>query len=179
MNYLTRRLMGCGAALAILAVIGVGAAIYMGIVSLMHSNFEAPFQAQMARYAAGPTGPGAPGPVKGKMIVLDMGTRHVDWDVAYEMPPDLKAVKPEEVGTVVHVDWVKQLEANYSYGPGTSAYRQNCTVTVIDLASQGVIAKNQFTGGDPPSSIGGHDTEGVGPKPTKEVVAYLKNLPRQ
>jgi hypothetical protein len=175
-NFLMRRLIGCGVAIAILAVIGIGVAVYMGVVSMMHANYAAPFKPQMAAYVAAPTGSNMGDPVKGKIIVLDKGKQDFDWDVSYDLPADLKASKPEEVGAVVLTDWQKNEVGTYD--DGTRAYQYTVDVTVVDHARRTVIAQSTFTGSEPPRTIK-YSSEGVGSKPTKEVVDYLKGLPRQ
>jgi hypothetical protein len=184
-NYFRGRLAGCGVLAVILVLIGVGFAVYQGVVAIMHSGFSGPFKAQMAAYLAAPQeapaagaeeGPKTPGPAKGKMVVLDLKTKDFDWDVTAELPPELKAAKPEEVGTVVQTNWAKT-QVQPGYDNGASAYIQECDVVVIDLASRAVIAKQHFQGSDPPQQIE-DSSEGVGSKPTQEVVSYLKGLPR-
>ena len=59
------------------------------------------------------------------------------------------------------------------------SYVQTCKVTVLDNAGRDVIGSTALQGGPPPKSIDEHDKEGVGPKPTREVIDYLKSLPRR
>ncbi len=75
----------------------------------------------MAAYLAPPQDSNAAGPVKGKMIVIDMGKREIDWDVSYDLPDYLKASKPEEVGTVVLTTWQNNKVAEYTNG--TAGYQ--------------------------------------------------------
>ena len=159
------------------ALTGLGA--YWGVLGVIRSNSLAPFKPHLAEYLA-PAGPVAAGPLRGKMIVVDKATGEVDWDVFFALPNQLRAARPEEVGTVVWLEYGREQDKHYSYGQQhLPAFRQTCTVRVIDQADRHVIANAVERGGDPPGEIDENAKEGVGPKPTKEVVNYLKTLPRQ
>lgn len=159
----------------VVALMGFGA--YWGVVSLMHSRAAAPFKPHLAEYLAPTNGPPVQGPVKGKMIVLDRKKGDVDWDVFFALPEGLRADKPEDVGAVVLIDWSK--EKIDQYKNGAPAYRHSGTVTVIDHAKRAVIAVTQVQGTEPPMEIDSNASEGNGSKPSKEIVDYLKGLPRQ
>ncbi len=68
----------------------------------------------MAEYLAPPVGPASAGPVRGKMVVVDKKTQDIDWDVFFGLPDALRAGRPEEVGTVV---WLE-----YGRAPGIGTY---------------------------------------------------------
>ena len=75
------------------------------------------------------------------------------------------------------IDWSK--EKIDQYKNGAPAYRHSGTVTVIDHAKRAVIAVTQVQGTEPPMEIDSNASEGNGSKPSKEIVDYLKGLPRQ
>ena len=165
--------------LMILGVVLVAAlcfGAYWLVVFGLHSMAVAPFKPHLAEYLAPTNGPVAQGPLKGKVIVLDRVKGDVDWDVFFDLPADLRAGKPEEVGTVVVIDWSK--EKIDEYKNGAPAYMQAGKVTVIDHARRAVVASSEFKGAEPPMEIDEHASEGNGPKPTKEIVAYLEGLPK-
>jgi hypothetical protein len=184
-NYGQNRLAGCGVLIVIGIVVAIGFGIYSAVVWIKHSTAMGPFKDHVAEYLAAPKPmetPAAPDgqnlaspsrPIKGKIIVLDTKTSEMDWDV--DLPAELKAGKPEEVGTVVLTTWAKT-HTPPDYDDGTLAYVQECDVTVIDHASRTVICKQHFRGSEPPSSIS-NSSEGVGSKPTQDVSNYLKGLP--
>jgi hypothetical protein len=155
--------------------------IGVGIWFLMRSSQTAPFKPAMATYLALPTSPapmrGQP-PTKpvGKMVLVDQASKEVDWTL-FDLPDDLRATKPEEVVTVVLLNWRKGKVGDYE--GGGAAYQQNVTVTVIDLATKTVLCYNEIYGGPPPQNIDSRSSEGTGSKPTKELVEYLKGLPRK
>jgi hypothetical protein len=110
------------------------------------------------------------------MVVVDRASKDVDW-LLFDLPSDLRASGPQDVATVVLLDWgKKQVD---SYENGAPAYQQEVTVTVVDLATKAVIGQQHFVGGEPPQSIESSSSSGTGSKPTQEVVDYLKSLPRR
>ena len=161
----------------VLALAGFGG--YWAVAALVRSSAAAPFQPHLADYLAPPVGPEKAGPAPGKMVVVDTKTRDIDGDVFFGLPDALRASRPEEVGTVV------QLAYGRAPGPGVygkerlPSFIQTCQVTVIDRAGRGVIAAALLRGGKPPEGIEEGQKEGVGPKPTQEIIDYLKGLPRQ
>ena len=166
------RLMILGVVVLVLLCFGA----YWGVIALLHSAAAAPFKAHMTEYLAPPTGPVAGGPSKGKMIVIDRKAQAVD-DLFFELPDALRAGKPEEVGTVVLIDWSK--EKIDQYKNGAPAYQHSAKVTVIDHAARAVIGSSDFKGDEPPMEIDSNASEGNGSKPTKEIIHYLTTLPRQ
>ena len=110
------------------------------------------------------------------MIVVDTAAKDID-GVWYDLPDNLRAAKPEEVGTVVWVTWGKDQVDTYENG--APAYVQTCKVTVIDKQTQTVLwDSQQFRGDEPPMEIDFSASEGSGSKPTEQVVDYLKGLPK-
>lgn len=169
------RLVILAAVVVVLACLGG----YWGVLTLVRTNALTPFRPHLAEYLA-PAGPVEAGPARGKMIVLNKATGDVDWDVYFALPDGLRAGRPEEVGTVVWLEYGREQDPRFSYGDKhLPAFRQTCTVRVIDQGDRHVIANAVERGGDPPSEIDENAQEGVGPKPTAEVVNYLKALPRQ
>jgi hypothetical protein len=153
---------------------------YWGVLALARTRSLEPFKPHMAEYLA-PAGPVAAGPVRGKVVVLDRATGDFDWDVFFALPDDMRAARPDEVGTVVWLDYGREKDASFydRNGQHLPAFRQTCTVRVIDAGDRHVLANAVERGGDPPSQIDENATEGVGPKPTAEVVHYLRSLPRK
>ena len=170
-HFLRMRLIGCGVVIVVLVLIAGGVAVYEGVAGMMHASAAAPFKPHMAEYLASVKESDKTGPVQGKLLVLDRKTQDLDWDVVSELPDDLKAAKHEEVGAVVWLDYVRK-PGDLVYGKqDLPSYVQTCKVTVIDHASRAVIGTASFQGGPPPNDIDEHASEGVGSKPTSEVVA--------
>ncbi len=113
------------------------------------------------------------------MIVVDRNTRDIDSDVYFGLPASLRASRPEEVGTVVQLDYGREPGRGVYGKDRLPSFVQTCQVTVIDRASRAVVATALVHGGDPPDHIEDGDKEGVGPRPTPQILDYLKGLPRQ
>jgi hypothetical protein len=158
----------------ILLLAGFGSS--WAVIYAMHRSAEEAFQPHMAEYLAAAKGTADPAEVKGKMVVVDKATRDIDWDVFFGLPDDVRAAAPQEVGTVVWLVWDKMQVGKYN--DGTPAYSWTCAVTVIDQAGRGVVATTSLRGSDPPEKIE-NPNEGVGTKPTAQVIDYLRGLPRQ
>src|SRR5262245_1828947 len=133
--------------------------------------------------AGGVGGPaGAPqafagqGYVIGKVIPVDMkGSKSIDW-IYFDMPNDLRAKKPDEVGTVAQLSWSEDKIDEYTDGAG--AYVHVCKVDVIDLGKKSVVVSQTFRGGEPPMEKS-HSGSAYGSKPTQDIVNWLKNMPRR
>jgi hypothetical protein len=160
-----------------LALAGFGG--YWAVAAMIRSSAAAPFKAHLAEYLAPTVGPGQAAPVGGKMVVVDKNTQDIDSDVFFGLPDALRASRPEEVGTVVWLEYGRERGMGVYGNDHLPSFIQTCKVTVIDQASRSVIATTLLHGGAPPETINEGAKEGVGPRPTAEVIAYLKGLPRQ
>lgn len=112
--------------------------------------------------------------MKVKLVVVDVATGKMD-HVYDLMAPDNLATKPSEVGTVVQLQWSKNLIGHYD--GGGSAYTSNVDVTVIDAATSNVIATASFSNQPPMQFVGAAVSDSIGEKPEDQVVKYLWSLP--
>jgi hypothetical protein len=114
--------------------------------------------------------------LKPKALVLDRGEGLSD--VHFDLPDALRAETPEEVASVVALQWQRILFGRYR-GTDAVAYRWECQLTVVDAATKEVLARPEpFVGGDPPKSAAA--TEDVyGTRPVEQIVAYLAALERE
>jgi hypothetical protein len=161
----------------VVAAIALVVGGFFGVRSIVRARAVAPFKPHVAAYLTQPAGaPPADGKaaIKGKVITVDRKGQEVDY-LYFDLPEEMRAGKPEEVGTVVWLDWDKTQVGQYD--DGTPGYVQTCQVTVIDKGANAVVGKNAFRGGDPPKSKKKSES-GMGPKPTDEIVKYLTSLPR-
>lgn len=113
--------------------------------------------------------------LKGKLVVVNKTEMKVD-DPYFDLPEDVKAVKPEEVSTIVLLDYDKSVAGRYT--DGAAGYRYTAKVTVIDKTSGTIVGRTSFKGGEPPSTKKGSGDE-YGPKPSNEIKNYLLSLPRR
>jgi hypothetical protein len=140
-----------------------------------------PFNLKMDDYLARPSGglgdmDRSPR-IKGKVVVVDRKARLLD-DLHWDLSGSVRADTPDEVGTVVWLDWGS--EAIGSYNTGRVATIVTCTVSVIDHASHTVLARKVFKGDEPPYHVSrpkGETGPIAGPKPTGSIVTYLESLP--
>src|SRR5262245_48161547 len=94
--------------LAVVAVIALVVGGGFGIWYLDHTMKLSPFQSHLQEYLAQPkpgeAGQTQAGYIKGKVITVEPNKRELDW-LYFDLPADLRAKKPEEVGTVVWLRW--------------------------------------------------------------------------
>src|SRR5262245_4753244 len=131
---------------------GIGTALL--VRKIYRDNAVAPFKDHLAEYASlksdGPVPFSGTRP-KGKILPIDMSTREIDRDVYFDMPDDATPKTPEEVGTVVQLQWTKVQIGEYSHGKG--AFRQDCMATAFDRESKKQLAKPTLIEREPPERI--------------------------
>ncbi len=115
----------------------------------------------------------------GKLVVLrldDPDRGGVD-PLTFDVKPDRKAVKSDEVTTVVLISRGKDTIGHYDK-TGATAYRLTCDVSLYDAARKVVFAKKHFAGGDPPrsKSAGSYMSE-YGSDPSSDVLKWIDELP--
>jgi hypothetical protein len=163
----------------VVAVIAAGVGGFFGVRSMVRASKVKPFKEHLAEYTK-PVAAGLPGqPVgskkmAGKCVTVDMDSKEVDY-VYFDLPEELRAETPDQVGTVVQLKWGKEQVGDYK---GKPAWKHNCTVTVVDRATMSPIASSMFWGSDPPSSIKSSQSEGNGDKPYDQIVNFVKGQPR-
>jgi hypothetical protein len=122
--------------------------------------------------------------LKGKIIPVNRMESRID-DIYFSLPEGLRATKPEDVGTIVWLDWEKDTVGHYCpeglggcFSSDDPAIVNTCDVTIIDKSIPAIVVERNFRGSDPPEKKekGG---SGSGSMPTKEIIDYLKNLPKK
>lgn len=134
--------------------------------------------------------------IKGKVYVIDKDDARLDFAMQMRLPEHLRATTPEEVQTVVWLDYELRRVGNYgttsSYGNGPripgynsetielTAWANDCKVTVIDLQSKSVLIDSQLILGQDPPPVKSVHTSPIGEKPTMTILSFLQELsPRQ
>lgn len=103
-------------------------------------------------------------------------------DDHWELPGDLRADEPDEVGTVVVCERANNKVGVYvrkkgSRGPVKHGYRHTVVLRIFDLAS-GVMTGTVTINGAEPSAVLDHPMDdGVGERP--DIVRWLEALPRR
>jgi hypothetical protein len=169
------------------ALLGLMAAVpyYLRVVipHRQQALYQAQFASKMSEYltlvpADAPVPEEATPYINGKILAIDK-TNEVGAPSAVHvaLPEELRAQSPEEVGTVVWVEWKETRFGTYG-DSGIVAYRIDADVTVIDAVKKVVIARETFQGGDPPSTAPAGGGPGRGPRPVAKIVGYLEQLAR-
>jgi len=116
--------------------------------------------------------------VKGKVIVIDINTRNID-GTYFALPEDLRARSPEEVETIVLLEWGKlkvgEYEPTKTNVLAVDALVLTCKASLIDKQRGLIVGESQFRGGDPPPRLDVGKAN-YGPKPTPQIINWLKSL---
>jgi hypothetical protein len=135
-----------------------------------------PFKSHLAEYLSAAEVQQGEAYIHGKIIPVNVRNQTVDYSFYYELPEELRASSPEEVGTVVWLDCTGSLVGTYTGGGG--AYRWTCETQVVDLSIFRIVGEESFTGSDPPKTkLGSGDEHGS--FPSDQIIAYLVALPRK
>jgi hypothetical protein len=129
--------------------------------------------AQLASIPGLKNAAGGKGYLKGKVVIIDKDDGGTIDSLNSSLPEVLRANSPEEVGTVVWLNWNEERVGTYQGGGG--AYVYTCVMTIIDRTSSSKVAVKRFRGGDPPYITYSHS--GYGSRP--DIISYLTNLPRR
>jgi hypothetical protein len=116
------------------------------------------------------------GYIRGKLVVVDSTTGELDDLNSFQDLTDLRARSPEEVGTVVLTAPLKGMVAIYENLK--VGFQWTIEVTVVDFPAKMIVSRGKFTGSMPPETVRG-DQAGEGERPTAEIIAFLKSLPRK
>jgi hypothetical protein len=109
----------------------------------------------------------------------------VDAALYWKLPDDLRARSPDEVGTVLWLDWTEEMRT--APVPGNplmvkvATIIETCKVTLIDVRANRRLATTSFRGKDPDRLGPGEepvDRLKPGP-PYKAIVPYLEGLPKK
>lgn len=119
--------------------------------------------------------------VNGRMVLIDRATRGID-TLMLDLPDDLRASSPHQVGTVVWLDWDARQEGVYvSSRTGKrcgGAFRRSCDVAVIDCRNgPKLVGRKRVLGPEPPHKTDS-ESDVYGKHPRREIVESLASLPR-
>jgi hypothetical protein len=159
----------------ILGIVGVIAAGF-GIWAMVRTVQADPFSKELPSYAADFSVGDTSAPfTTGKMVIVNKTTKAVE-DPYFDLPENLKATKPEEVGTIVQVTYEENQVGTYT--SGSKAYQYTARVNVVDKATGKIVGRTTFKGGEPPSSVK-RGSNGYGSRPTEQIKTYLVGLARK
>ncbi len=112
--------------------------------------------------------------IRAKAVVVDI-TDCAVLPLTFELPGDIAAHHPGEVGTVIQVE--RLLEEVGVYGDQAPAYRQNALVRLVDLGLGCTIGEAFIQGGEPPEEKP-DDGPGFGALPDDQIPALVAHVPR-
>lgn len=127
--------------------------------------------------------------IKGRLLVVtrkpDMASLSMTQEPYYwpsDRAKELLAQTPEQVGTVVVLNYSKEAAGSYKVvegSGGVSAYREVCELILIDRSLPAIIHRKTFRGPEPGSatSISHYQTEVVTPVDLTELRNYIMKLP--
>ena len=172
--------------------------------SLTEDELEAqvkPFEAHLSEYTSAPdpknTSLTEAPYIVGKVIPLRRGEYEIHWmgaragfprgsytelgkpedaiDEFYsELPTELRARTPEEVKTVIWLEWTRNVVGRYT--SGAEAHQFKCTLSVIDRTRNAMIGQKTFYGANPPEKT---SNVTFGTLPLDEILQYVTSLPRR
>lgn len=175
----TKRPAGCCGVMVVIVILFSAGLIYGIINNLQQSADVKLFQAHIGEYIAIPNQqtipPLAEAYIIGKVITVDIDENEID-HIYFDLPEELIAKSPEEVGTIIWLNWGEVLVGRYTDGAG--GYRIICEVTIIDKEKSTIVDKETFSGSDPLSVKEGSGNR-TGSKPTNEIINYISTLPRK
>jgi len=108
-------------------------------------------------------------------------------DLYRNLPDDVRAERPEDVHTLVIVDWFYQHTGTYQTveilkEKMCNIYCGGCTITIVDCDSHTIIHRNEIKLPDnaPKTRPGSDTTSWYGPQPTeKDVLEFVLGLQRR
>jgi hypothetical protein len=164
------------------AIVTVGAFAYlswqkMNAFSQKIENEGQNFNAQKSRFVF----PGKPsmrrgtvielGSLKPKVLPLDLKSNEVA-SLFWVLPDDLRPTSAEEVKTVMWHDCKNEEVGKYT--DGTTGFRENCTVYLVEQASSKIIAIQDFLGVMPALSKERDGGDAVGRVMPERYIAFLR-----
>ena len=138
---------------------------------LYRESVLAPFKPYLSEYLSfSATQQGEPY-IRGKVITVDTRRKAVD-HLYFDLPQELRATQPEEVGTVVWVECTSVTTVVRRTGGSTNnTVDYRCEVTVIDKAASAIVGQKRF---EDTSGEQGYEEVLYGP-----IASYLAGLPRK
>lgn len=182
------RWLSCETLAVIIVVVGVVAVCLIGGVQYYRSKraaapfegFEEEARAACSRcFSLSEKSAGAAPYRRGKVLVVEADTGEVTTVIGVTMadlPSEVRAISPEEVGTLVCAGEVQQLQVS-TYQDREPAYKLYREICIYDLTAEEVILFDTLWGGPPPP-IKTEKGPKSGPDPVhRELVSLLEGLP--
>lgn len=133
---------------------------------------------ELATAATAPTRPYR----RGRVVVIDLGTRQID-PCTHGLARAIRAESPDDVGTIVFVQWLPEYLDTYYSVRGQAlarAYVTNAHLILVDVTLGKQVGMKTIRGESPPDSVvrSASEREGeYGPRPVSGVIDYIASLP--
>lgn len=146
------------------------------------------FRSEMTSYLALRDSPPIEGGayIKGKLVTIDLKEKAVDYWTYSKLPSEIKALTPNEVGTIVFIDWGWKKVGDYQLkdtGETVGEAKQSlATVSIIDNETKEKVLTKVFIGQEPIAGRQVKENESAdfaSARPTFDIIDFLKNLPRK
>ncbi|MGQ9585927.1 MAG: hypothetical protein ACUVXG_11080 [Anaerolineae bacterium] len=116
---------------------------------------------------------------RGKVLVVESDTGKANGRVLWELPAEIRAATPEEIGTLVCVG-AKQQERVGSYEDGAAAYRNHRQVCACLWPEQSPVLLRTVQGSSPPKAKTGRGRSASGGDPLPyEIASFIEALPAE
>ncbi len=168
--------------LVLYASLVVGGVVLLVAILLLvrlgnRAAYNARFRAHVDDYLAVSKEQTEQGPyLRGKVVVIDRKEKSVDREILDGIPSELHASGPDDLGTVVLLEWGRQVGPVYTNG--AIGMIHTCEVAIVDNSIPAIVGRRGFRGSDPPSETHGRG-EIFGDRPVKAVIDFLTGLPRE
>lgn len=114
---------------------------------------------------------------KGRMILIDAKAGGLDGLYFTNLPAELRATSPKDLGTEVWLIPDEQFVGKYDNG--SEAYKCSYDVIVYDMGRNAVVARERIEGENPPQKrdFRTNDTSAVKRWPFEKLMKFLQDLP--
>jgi len=122
----------------------------------------------------------------GKVLIIDRKARRVD-EAQRWVPDGMRALKPEEVQTLIVVDKCYLTEVGQykrvtrrpseNMPPGPVASEHSCDLVLIELPGRALIGSLTFTEPPPPAIRSTLSSSGAAGRPNEKIVRFVAFLP--
>lgn len=172
---------GCGTLIAVAVLVAIVTIIWAGISSCRSENQQddalKAFEPSLAGYLAAEKAK-APKKIKprivGKVVMVNLDEKDFD-HLMFDLPAELRATGPKQVGTVVQTSYVANVVGTYT--SGDKGYQYTAVVKVIDRATGQLLATKRLLGSEPATQKTSHSGDNYGSRPSYEIVDWLASLP--
>lgn len=124
----------------------------------------------------------------GKLLVIDQQNHEVDTTILFNpdgtslLPANLRAITPDQVGTILFLDCSATQVGTYGRFPKeVGAFQRNCTATIVNRRKALVVGKKDFAGPPPPAftlcPASGCTQDVYGDYPAADIAQYVEGLP--